>query len=140
MHTNFEAEFGDIKIPKIQIRQFAQISRDENEIFVTFLDLENLLSRTHIPKGECRVVKMVKAPPSCPHCQKELPMMMGLGNYDLKDLETFIYHGATIKGMKKVDEDDYYGDIVELRIHYETLEYKNHITQTIAVLNASQGL
>ena len=128
----FEAEFGDIKIEKIRVKKFFTLSTEENEFFVTIWDAEKLLDRTEILKGKCNITHMVKVPASCPHCHKELPM-----SETLKDFESFLYHGATIKGMTKVDNDVYTGDIIELRIHYEILEYKNHVTQTIAVLNVT---
>lgn len=121
MFTMFEAEFGDIKVSRIRIRNFRNSPTEENEIFVTMWDAENLLGRT-IPKGGCRVIQMVKVPACCPNCKYELPMM---GYCDFKDFEIFTYHGVTIKGITKI-EDDYTGcgDVVELRIGYETLEYK----------------
>lgn len=124
MFTMFEAEFGDIKVSKIRIRNFRNSPTEENEIYITMWDAENLLGRV-IPKGSCRVIQMVKVPASCPHCQKELPL--GFARFDdFKDFETFEYYGATIKGINKIEEDCYgAGDVVELRIHYETLEYKN---------------
>jgi hypothetical protein len=123
----FEAEFGDIKISKIQLRELRPSPTEENEFFVKMWDAEDILHRSHIPKGTCRVVNLVKVPASCPHCQKELPM--GFARFDdFREAETFEYKGATIEAMAKVD-DDYYncGDIIELRIHYEMVEYKNHV-------------
>ena len=137
MFTLFAAVFGDIKISKIKVRDFKSGPTEENEIFVTLWDTEELLHKTTIPKGECSVTKMVKVPASCPHCQKELPM--GFARFDdLKDFETLTYHGATIKAINKVANDEYVGDVVELRIKYETVEYKNHITNQIMVMNATQ--
>jgi len=130
----FEADFGDIKVSKTKIRSLRNSPTEENEIYIVMWDVENLLGGV-IPKGSCRVIQMVKVPQSCPHCHKELPM--GFARFDdLKDVETFEYHGAIIKGINKIAGDEYSAmDMVELRIHYETLVYKNHITNRIMVLN-----
>lgn len=137
MFTMFAAELGDIKIEKVHITAFRNSPSEENEIYIILWDSHHLLGRTEIPKGKVSVTQMVKVPASCPHCQKELPM--GFARFDdLKDFETYTYHGAVVKGMTKIEETDYdghrIGDLVELRIKYETLEYKNHITNTIMVL------
>lgn len=141
MFTMFEAELGDIKIAKVHVTAFRNSPSEENEIYIIVCDNHQLLGRTEIPKGKVSITQMVKVPASCPHCQKELPH--GFARFDdLKDFETFTYHGAVVKGMTRIEETDYdgwkIGELVELRIKYETLEYKNHITNQIMVLNVTK--
>jgi len=135
MFITFEAEFGEIKISRIRATYFGTSPTEENEIFVRLPDLSDLLDRTEIPKGKCTVTRLVKAPASCPHCHQELPH-----GFALKDFESFIYNGVTVKGVEKIADYDAYQSFVELRLRYETIQYKNHITNQIMVLNVTQEL
>lgn len=119
MITTFEAEFGNIKIPKITTRLHSSPT-EENEFFVRIWDAEDTIHRSAIPKGTCTIRRYLKVPPDCPHCGKQLPE--GLGNYKLQEIETYEYKGVTVKAMAKAP--DYDDDVIELRLHYETVEVK----------------
>lgn len=116
----FEAEFGEIKIPKIRTKIFNS-KTEENEFFVIIWDAEGLLSKTNIPKGTVRVVHSVEVPPNCPHCGKELPDGVYMRS-SFKDIGVYEYGGVTVKAMNNVGLE-YGGNVVELCLHYEVMEY-----------------
>lgn len=127
MFIMLEAEFGDIKISKIRTKTYHPIPTEENQFLVRFWDADDILKRTAIPKGTVKITYMVKVPPCCPHCKQELPM--GFARFDdLVDMDIYEYKGAVIKSMAKYTETDYdgwaIGDVVEMVIKYETVEYK----------------
>jgi len=122
MITTFEADFGDIKIPKIKVKTFTQSPTEENEFFVRIWDAEDTLKHSIIPQGVATIRRYIKVPPKCPNCQYELHNL-GTLHYEIKEVEVYEYKGVTVRGMAAVEGYD--EDVIELRLHYETMEYKN---------------
>lgn len=127
MFTMFEADFGGVKIPKIRVRSIHQSPTEENEFYVILWDENEIGRKTDIPKGSCKITRMVKVPASCPHCNQELPS--GFARFEnLVDSDVFIYSGVTIKDMQTLPGMDYdgynIGNLVELRLHYEEVRHE----------------
>ena len=104
MIRTFEADFGEIKITKVRAKAFSQSPTGENEIFITITiwDIEDMINRVYIPSGTVTIRQ-----------------------YELSDLqheiEAYEYKGVTIKGIASIDGYD----MIELRLHYETVEHVN---------------
>ena len=121
MKHTFEAKFGNCNISARQAKVTASPS-EENELHVLLFDVEseikNFFESPSVPKGTVCVKSLVKVPPNCPNCGHELHNM-GLGHYELKELDSYNYNGVTATVIPSYNED-----ILELKLHYETLEYK----------------
>jgi len=122
MQYTFAAEFGDFKIEPRQAH-ITISPTEENEIHVMLFDLEcdikNFFAVPPFPKGKASIQHYIKVPPKCPNCQHELTPLLG-GHYERQNTDRFNYNGVSVDVIPSYNED-----IIELRLHYETLEYES---------------
>lgn len=115
----FEAKFGDCSIVTTSIKVTASPTEENTFhviLFDTECDIKNFFLYTSpIPKGEASVKWYTKVPPKCPNCGHEL-YNIGLGHYELKESDNY-------KGVTAVVIQSYEEDILELKLHYEVMEY-----------------
>jgi hypothetical protein len=124
----FEGKFGDCSIVTTRVRVTASPT-EENTFHVILFDVECdiknfFLHTSPIPKGEASVKWYAKVPPKCPNCGHEL-YNMGLDHYELKESDSYNYKGVTAEVIQSYEED-----ILELKLHYEVMEY---VTQGQAI-------
>lgn len=126
MNYTFEAQFGDFKITAQQV-SISESPTEENELYVliidptieskNFFESKNIFDSPPFPKGKACVREYIKIPPKCPNCHQRLPENFGLN--ELQEIDSTVYLGVTATLIPSYEEN-----ILELKLHYETMEYK----------------
>lgn len=115
------AKFGDISFTTQSIHASPT---EENELHATIVDppceIKNYFQFTPIiPKGTLSITTLVRTSPHCPNCGHEINV---LGHYELKEIETYNYDGVVVTVMPSYEEH-----ILELKFHYETVQYESKV-------------
>jgi hypothetical protein len=123
MHSKqtIEGKFGEYSFVTASVKVTASPT-EENTFHVIIFDVEcdirNFFLHTFpVPKGTVSVKWYIKVPPKCPNCGHELHNM-GLGHYELKESDSYNYKGVTAEVIQSYEES-----ILELKLHYEVMEY-----------------